>query len=285
MIFLRRNGKKQQICQFLRYCSTEPVKLRYEKDNNIARITLNNPKVHNSISEDIIFQLQSRLDEVNKSSTVRCLILDSIGKNFSAGANLDYMKRLGGFSREENVNDAMKLSNLFETLHSMSIPTLCVAQGASFGGALGLIASCDVSVSLKTSKFCFSEVKLGIIPATISPFIVKRIGIAQSKRLFLTAEIFDSTVAKNIGLIHDDASTIEDLKALEDHYVSLFLFNGPKALKNVKELLKILDTENITSLEIREKTANLLADVRSSEEAKEGLTAFFEKRQPSYKES
>lgn len=265
-------------------------------------------KVHNALSQELIQSLQTCFDAVASSPVARVLVLKSKGNNFSAGADLDYMKTLGSNSYEENVKDAMQLSHMFHTLSTLSIPTVAAIQGKSFGGALGLISCCDVAVCEKDSQFCFSEVKLGILPATISPFVVKRIGSSQARRLFLSAEMFSAKTAKEIGLIHETTEHLWDdqklsgspepdkaqrkgiLEALERKYVDLFLQNGPQALKKTKELLGLFDSHGgedeaqscSRDVELRKKTAELLADVRGSEEAKEGLSSFLEKRKPAY---
>lgn len=270
---------------FSRKCSTsELVRLSFERNNTVARLTLSNPKLRNAMSDVVIKQLDSKLNEIS-SSSARCAILDSEGKVFSAGANLDYMKRLGSASLKENEQDALVLSGMLNKLATLKMPTLCVIQGASYGGALGLISCCDVSVALQSSFFCFSEVKIGIIPATISPFVLNKIGYSQSKRLFLTAEVFTAEEAQRIGLIHGISYTIEELKAAEEKYVSLFLSNGPEAMGKVKELLALVYHADYATLENRKKTAKILSEVRSSSEAQEGLSAFLDKRNPSYKAS
>eukprot|EP00511_Aplanochytrium_stocchinoi_P000147 CAMPEP_0204822188 /NCGR_PEP_ID=MMETSP1346-20131115/375_1 /ASSEMBLY_ACC=CAM_ASM_000771 /TAXON_ID=215587 /ORGANISM="Aplanochytrium stocchinoi, Strain GSBS06" /LENGTH=247 /DNA_ID=CAMNT_0051948265 /DNA_START=282 /DNA_END=1025 /DNA_ORIENTATION=+ len=247
------------------------------------------------MSETVIASLKDRLDEVaalvdskkgkENSTGIRALFLKSKGKNFSAGADLDYMKRLGGFPFEKNVEDAMQLSSMFNTLATLEVPTVAVVQGAAYGGALGLISACDIAVAETRSTFCFSEVKLGLIPATIGPFVIERIGATQCKRFFLTAEVFDAAKATSIGLVHEHT---EDLFSLEEKLKNSFCQNSPSGMNASKYLINEV-ARRINSSGINEQlrilTAELLARQRGSTEAREGLASFLNKTKPSYNKS
>eukprot|EP00924_Labyrinthula_sp_SR-Ha-C_P003769 maker-scaffold_3-snap-gene-4.40-mRNA-1 protein AED:0.03 eAED:0.03 QI:168/0.5/0.66/1/1/1/3/81/281 len=251
------------------------VLLEYS-ETKVAALTLNNPEKHNAFSEDFITELQEKLDKIDADKrSLRAVVLRSNGKNFSAGADLNYMKKLGSLSLEDNKRDAMKLN-------SLSIPTIGLVQGSSFGGALGLISSCDIVIAAENAKFCFSEAKIGLIPATISPFVVEKIGFANCRKLFVTAEVFGSSEAHRIGLV-DDIAVDGDLETKCEEYIKLITANGPQAVKRCKELLFLLNQQDsFISTSTREKTASFLAETRASPEAKEGLAAFLEKRKPDF---
>jgi methylglutaconyl-CoA hydratase len=249
------------------------------KKNNIARIILNNPEKHNAFDEHLIQKLIDTLDTLACDKTVRVVILSAEGKSFSAGADLNWMKKMGAYSEQENRTDAMQLARLMQKLNNLNKPTIALVQGNAFGGALGLIACCDIALSTSDAFFCFSEVKLGLIPAVISPYVLVAIGERMARRYFLTAERFTAQEAHNIQLIHQlsesPESLLNDGLKLAEHIAN----NAPDALTQIKALTLSISQQPIDEI-IIEKTAQSIAQARVSSEGQEGLKAFFEKRSP-----
>ncbi len=245
-----------------------------QDDNGIVTLTLNRPDRHNAFNEDVINSLQVILDTINHDSAVRVVIIQANGKNFSAGADLEWMKKMIHYSHDDNVKDAMTLMNLLKTLASLKKPTIALVQGSAFGGGVGLLACCDIVIAEEDANFCFSEAKLGLVPATIAPYVIRAIGLRNTQYLFLTAKKFDVSVAQRIGLIHEIVPQGKLSEVAEQHCAHL-LANGPKALSIIKNWLVRIQPNNDQALI---ESAELIADVRISDEAQEGLSAFFEKR-------
>lgn len=242
----------------------------------VARLALNRPEKHNAFDDEIISALTDSLEQVARNKDARVLVLSSTGKSFSAGADLSWMKRMAQLSYEENLADARALAKLMSTLNSLPIPSIAQVQGAAFGGAIGLISCCDIAIASKRSKFCLSEVKLGLSPATISPFVIAAMGERRCRKLFLTAELFDATQAEAWGLVHETVENEQLLDAVE-RAVNQVLNAGPEASKATKQLIADLASPNT---DIPEYTAKLIARLRVSEEGQAGLAAFFEKSSP-----
>lgn len=247
----------------------------------IARITLNNPSKHNAFDDLIIKDLRSFLNQVKSNNELRLLLLQAEGKNFSAGADLGWMKKMAKLSYEDNLEDAKNLAALMQELYDLPIPTIAKVHGAAFGGAIGLISCCDIAVASNNAKFCLSEVKLGLAPATIGPFVVKAIGARTAKKLFLTAEVFDAEQALKYGLIHE-VSTQEELDTRIKGFISHILKTGPSASKAAKQLIKTIE-ENPHNL--NDITSELIATLRVSKEGQAGLNAFFKKETPYWSET
>ncbi len=242
----------------------------------VARLVLNRPEKHNAFDDEIISALTDCLEHLAGNKDARVLVLSSTGKSFSAGADLSWMKRMAQLSYEENVADARALAKLMSTLNSLPIPSIAKVQGATFGGAIGLISCCDIAIASKHAKFCLSEVKLGLSPATISPFVVAAMGERRCRRLFLTAELFDATQAESWGLIHETVER-EQLHDAVSNAVDQILRAGPEASKATKQLIADLSSPNTN---VPEYTAELIANLRVSEEGQAGLAAFFDKSSP-----
>ena len=247
----------------------------------VAQLTLNRPKVHNAFDEHVIGDLINALTELNNNQQVRVLILNSNGKNFSAGADLNWMRSMANKNLEENLADAGQLAELMRKLDTFSKPTIAQVQGAAFGGALGLIACCDITVATQKASFCLSEVKIGLIPAAISPYVIRAIGEKASRRLFLTAERFFAPVAHQLGLIDILVDDNHALPAAIETQVAMLLNNSPAAMTAAKDLIKAVAEKPITK-EVIDDTSRRIAQIRVSEEGQEGLTAFLEKRQPGW---
>ena len=243
----------------------------------VAILELSRPEKHNAFDDIVISELIKCIEHAN-SLDIRALVLKTDGKHFSAGADLGWMKSMAGNNFGENVADSEQLAKLMSVLANCPHPTLCLVQGAAFGGALGLIACCDIAVATNQAKFCLSEVKLGLIPAVISPYVIKAIGERQARRYFLTAEVFTADVALDMGLIHDIS---DDLAHSEAHFLACLLNNGPQAVKSAKALIDEVANNAIDEALINH-TAKRIAHIRVSDEGQEGLSAFFEKRAPAW---
>lgn len=245
--------------------------------SKVAILLLSRPEKHNAFNSDVIAELIKNI-EYASTLDVRALVFKTEGKHFSAGADLGWMKSMAGNNYDENVADSMELARLMNVLATCPHPTICLVQGAAFGGALGLIACCDIAVATPDAKFCLSEVKLGLIPAVISPYVIKAIGERQARRYFLTAEVFDADQALAMGLLH---AVSDDLALSEAHFVDTILNNGPQAVKSAKSLINEVSGKEINESLIRH-TATRIAEIRVSPEGQEGLGAFFDKRKPAW---
>ena len=243
-------------------------------DGGVARLTLNRPDKHNAFDDEIIAALISKLEEVKALPELRVLVLQSTGKSFSAGADLNWMKRMAKLSYEQNMADARQLALLMHTLNTLPIPSIAKVQGVAFGGAIGLISCCDIAIASDNAKFCLSEVKLGLSPATIGPYVVQALGARRCRQLFLTAEVFDAAQASDWGLVHKRVP-FEELDSELDVTIGQILHTGPNASKASKTLIADINSglENPA-----EHTAELIARLRVSDEGQAGLSAFFEKQ-------
>lgn len=242
----------------------------------VARITLNRPDIHNAFDDVLIADLTAKIETLDGDPAVRVVILTGAGKSFSAGADLNWMKRMAGYSHAENLADSRALAKLMKVLNFCSKPTIALVNGAAFGGGVGLAACCDIVIASDRASFCLSEVKLGLIPAVISPYVVEAIGINQARRYFLTAERFNAETARNIGLVHE-VVTGDMLTARGDEMADLLLANGPQAMHAAKDLIYAVANKPISD-DVIDDTAHRIADQRASDEGREGVGAFLEKR-------
>nr|WP_136249526.1 enoyl-CoA hydratase/isomerase family protein [Ningiella ruwaisensis] len=248
--------------------------------SGIARVTLNRPEVHNAFDEHVIQSLIDIFDQVSSNDKVRVMILQAKGKSFSAGADLNWMQKMANYAFSENKEDAQQLALMLNKLYTLNKPTIARVQGAAFGGAVGLVACCDIAVGSKLSKFCLSEVKLGLIPATISPYVIQAVGLREAKRLFMTAEVISSRRARRLGLLNETVSE-EDLDKTIDIIIGDILKNGPVAVAKAKALaLEVAELPINDSL--LDKTSEAIAHIRVSDEGQEGLHAFLEKRKANW---
>lgn len=252
-------------------------------DRGVATVTLNKPELHNAFDEHVISQLIEVFTTLNNNSDVRAVILAAKGKSFCAGADLNWMRKMASYSYEENKQDAGQLAELYRTLFNLNKPTIARVQGAVFGGGVGLVACCDIAIGTRMSKFCLSEVKLGLVPATISPYVIEAIGPRLAKRYFMTAEVFSSRRARRIGLLSETVSE-DDLDTTIESLISALLNNGPDSVSKAKALVNQISYQSIDS-ELIEQTSELIANVRVSNEGQEGLSAFLEKRAPTWKKA
>jgi len=246
----------------------------------VATLTLNRTEKNNAFDAQMIKDLIEQLSSLAVNPNVRCLVLRANGEHFSAGADLQWMRSMAGQTHRENLDDAEKLAELMSTLDSFPHPSVAVVHGCAFGGALGLICCCDIAISNNDAQLCLSEVKLGLIPATIGPYVCRAIGVRQARRYMLTAERIDAFTAKQLGLLH----LVVEPSALDlqtQLLVQSLLANSPKAQTKAKQLCKHCDERAIDEETIR-YTSELIADIRVSSEGQEGLAAYFERRPPNW---
>jgi len=260
--------------------TTETVLLKVD-GRGVASLTLNRPELHNAFDDTIIASLIAQLARVAADPAVRVLVLRSEGKNFSAGADLNWMRRMADNDRAANLVDARGLATLMQRLNDLPQPTIARVQGAAFGGAVGLAACCDMVVATEASRFCLSEVRIGLIPAVISPYVVRAIGERQARRYFLSAETFSASQAERWGLVHQVVADNEQLDPACDSLINHLLANGPAAVSAAKALIAAV-ANRVTDAAVIEDTARRIADIRVSPEGQEGLGAFLNKRKPSW---
>lgn len=249
----------------------------------VATLTMNRPELHNAFDDVLIADLTSALRELDDDPDVRVVFLAASGKSFSAGADLNWMRRMADYSREQNLADAEGLAELMRTLDTLSKPTVALVHGAAYGGGVGLVACCDIAIATPRASFCLSEVKLGLIPAVISPYVIAAIGARASRRYFLSAELFDAAEAHRLGLVHQIVVDEQALAAAADHMASRLLANGPGAMAAAKNLIAAVTGRHVDDALIAD-TSERIADQRSSLEGRVGLSAFLEKRSPAWVE-
>ena len=244
----------------------------------IAQVILNNPDKHNAFDDQMIIELTNAFNALAANANVRIMLLKSEGKSFSAGADLEWMKRMASYSYQQNLNDARALAAMLKALHQMPIPTIARVQGAAFGGAIGLISCCDIAVASSKASFALSEVKIGLVPSTISPYVIAAIGERHAKRYFMTAERFDANTALQISLVHE-AVEEQFLDDKVEQLITAILSNGPEAVVAAKQLVFAVSGKAIDSSLI-EHTCEVIAGIRVSAQGQEGLSAFLDKRKP-----
>ncbi|WP_417548158.1 enoyl-CoA hydratase-related protein [Marinobacter segnicrescens] len=246
----------------------------------VTRITLNRPDKRNAFDDRIITELTSAILAAGTNPDCRVVVLAGEGKHFSAGADLNYMKRTAELSQRENVEDAQRLAGLMQALDRLDRPTLCLVQGAAYGGALGLICAADIAIGTENSQFCLSEARLGITPAAIGPYVVRTLGQRHARRYFQTAEVIRSERAHELGLIHECVPE-DQLASKAEELIMALLRNGPVAMAAGKELVSAVSGGAVSD-EIIQYTAEVIARLRTGDEGQEGLAAFFEKRTPDW---
>lgn len=258
---------------------TDKVLFTIDK-RGVATVTLNQPEIHNAFDDKLIVQLTDIFSRINQNKDVRVMVLAAAGKSFSAGADLNWMQRMATYSYEQNLADANALAKMFFILNTMDKPTIAKVQGAAFGGAVGLVACCDMAIGSKLSKFCLSEVKLGLIPATISPYVIDALGARIARRYFVTAEVFSATRARRLGLL-SEAVVEEELDSTIENLIQHILKNSPAAIKEAKQLIFEVQNKPISDNLIA-ITSEKIAQLRVSEQGQEGLNAFLQKRRANW---
>lgn len=249
-------------------------------DAGVATLTLNRPDKHNALDGATLTQLHAALLETERNADVRAIVLTGAGKSFCAGADIAHMRAMLGASEDANIADARVLADCLRTLDELRVPVIARVNGNVFGGGVGLVACADIAIAVSSAKFALTEVRLGIVPAAISPYVVNAIGPRQARRLFLTSAAFDGEEARLLGLVHFTCET-EDLDAAVARQIDLVMQGGPAALNAAKQLIRdVSPPQDRTAL--GERTARLLATLRVSPEGQEGLSAFLERRKPNW---
>jgi methylglutaconyl-CoA hydratase len=256
-------------------------RFRIETSDGIATLTLTRPEANNAFDDIMIVKLTAALERLAADSDVEAIVVAGEGKNFCAGADIEWMKRVATYGHEENLRDAEALAKLMSTLDQMPKPTIARVQGAVYGGGVGLVACCDIAIATDDARFCLSEVKLGLIPAVISPYVVGAIGSRAARRYFQTAEVFDATRAKELGLVHEVVPASQFDQQIDAINASLKQ-GAPQAKAAAKALVKQIAHRPVNESLINE-TAAAIAEMRSKPEAKEGLSAFLERRKPNWR--
>jgi methylglutaconyl-CoA hydratase len=243
---------------------------------------MNRPELHNAFDDAMVADLTAELKRLDGDEKVRVVMLSGSGRSFSAGADLGWMRRMVTYTREENLADAMALAGLMQTLNGLGKPTIALVHGAVYGGGVGLVACCDIALASKQASFCLSEVRLGLIPAVISPYLIAAMGERACRRYFLSAELFDAEEACRLGLVHEVAEDIDALQKRGSQLSDLLLQNGPSAMAEAKQLIASVSGRPLDGA-LMADTAARIADRRVSAEGQEGLAAFLEKRKPSWR--
>ena len=259
----------------------ETAVLLNRRSGGVTEVVLNRPDKRNAFDDVIIQQLITALENVDADDNTKIVILRSEGKHFSAGADLGWMRRMADNSRQENLDDSRELARLMNVLNHLSKPVIGLVQGAAFGGAVGLAACCDIVLATDKASFCLSEVKLGLIPAVISPYVVRAIGERQARRYFLSAEVFSATQAQEYGLVHIVCDDVEAMNARCNEMLQQLAINGPEAMKAAKDLVFAVSHKPI-SADVIDDTAQRIADIRVGAEGQEGLGAFLNKRKANW---
>ncbi len=249
-------------------------------DRGVATVCLNKPDMHNAFDDSLIAELTRLFNQIANDDNIRAMVLAGNGKSFCAGADLNWMRRMASYTYEENVEDAKGLATMLKTLNELPKPTIARVQGAAYGGAIGLIACCDVAIASKLTKFCLSEVKLGLIPATISPYVIEAMGARVSRRYFATAEVFSARRARRLGLV-SEAVNEDELDENVELIIKNLLRNSPAAVAAAKQLVTDVKGRPMDDA-LLEMTSVRIAEIRGSEEGQEGLKAFLEKRKPNW---
>jgi methylglutaconyl-CoA hydratase len=268
-----RRGDKKRVAETY-------TMLQLETRNAVALVTLDRPEVHNAFDETLIAELTRALRAVEADDNVRAVVLLGAGTSFCAGADLNWMRRMAGFTRTQNLADARALSAMLSTLATLAKPTIARVHGPAFGGGVGLVACCDIAVAAHDATFALSEARLGLIPAAISPYVVEAIGARAARRFFLTAERFTAAEAYRLGLVHELVPP-EELDARINELLGFLVTAGPHAQAEAKALVRAV-AHRVIETEVIADTARRIARVRASEEGKEGVAAFLAKRRAAW---
>ncbi|WP_266170198.1 enoyl-CoA hydratase-related protein [Dyella subtropica] len=249
---------------------------------SIRYLTLNRPQLHNAFDDGLIAELTAALEDAGKDAAVRAVVLTGAGASFSAGADLNWMRDMAKASEVQNREDSLRLAKLMRTLQFLPKPTVARVNGAAYGGGVGLVACCDIAIGVDTAKFGLTEVKLGLVPAVISPYVIAAIGLRQARRLFLTGELFDAATAQRIGLLHQSVPA-EGLDDAVNAVLNGLAKAGPLAQAEAKQLaLRVAGIHPATAEQVDRENAELIARLRVSAEGQEGLGAFLDKRAPAW---
>ncbi|MFW1857508.1 enoyl-CoA hydratase/isomerase family protein [Acinetobacter defluvii] len=254
--------------------------LQLEQQQHVATVWINRAELHNAFNTQVIEELNQCFQKLNTRNDIRVVVLAGRGKSFSAGADLNWMKQAGEASQADNQADALKLAKMLQSLATLKQPTIARVQGVAFGGGMGLASACDICVASTDAKFATSEVRLGLAPSTISPYVIRAIGARQASRYFLTAERISAEQGKAIGLVHEVTSP-EQLDSKIQEIIDTLVLGGPEAQSASKQLIQMVSQESLTE-DLLLKTAQHIAHVRQGAEAKNGLQAFLTKQSPEW---
>jgi methylglutaconyl-CoA hydratase len=251
-----------------------------EKRNTVAIVTLNRPEVRNAFDDVLISDLTRVFSEIDKDEAVSVMVLAGAGKAFCAGADLNWMKRMAGYGYEDNLADARALAQMLQTLDRMSKPTIARVHGPAYAGGVGLVAACDIAIGSQDAEFCLTEVKLGLSPATISPYVVRAMGERLARRYFLTGEVIDAGEAYRLRLLSDICPP-EELDGAVNAILGHLVVGGRAAHAKIKDLVRTVATGEVDDAMIAD-TAKRIAEIRVSPEGREGIASFLEKRKPAW---
>lgn len=249
------------------------------REERVVRISLNRPEVHNAFNSIMVRELITAFEETKKDGAVRVVVLTGVGESFCAGADLNWMREIIRYSFEQNLKESLEVAELMHLIYTLPKPTIARVNGAAIGGGNGLFSACDIVIASERAKFGLSEVKIGLVPAAISPYVIRRIGESAAHELFLTGERFDARRAAEIGLVNK-AVPHEALDEKVDEVIRLLLSSGPEAIASCKELLHKVPAMSLE--EAKRYTADMIARLRVSQEGQEGMAAFLEKRKPKW---
>ncbi|MGY8989965.1 MAG: enoyl-CoA hydratase-related protein [Rhodospirillales bacterium] len=255
--------------------------LQVSIENGLARVILDRSERHNAFDDQVISELHKAFDDIANNDSVHAVVLAANGKSFSAGADIEWMKRAAAYTKQENEAASLEMAKMLNRLYTLPQPTIALVQGGAFGGGVGLVAVSDIVIAADHARFCFSEVKLGIIPAVISPYVIRATGSHAVRRYFYTAEVFDAKEAFRLHLV-DMIVDAPELEAAGQSMAAKILENGPGAVAAAKQLIDRVTDRPIDAPMI-EKTAKLNAALRASDEGREGISAFLDKRPPSWR--
>ncbi len=261
--------------------SSTTATLSVTREGHVARVYLNRPEVRNAFDDGVIGELTQTFQTLGADATLRVIVLGANGKAFCAGADLNWMRAMAGYSWEQNRADAQALADMLWTIYSCPVPVVGRVQGDCYAGAVGLAAACDVLVASEAAGFCLSEARLGLMPATIYPYVSRAMGEQATRRYVITAERFTAVQAHAMGLVHELCSA-EMLDAKVDEIVATLVNNGPMAVRACKRLVQDIAGQPL-SAEVRSETARRIADIRASDEGKEGVQSFLQKRPPAWR--
>ena len=253
--------------------------LLYDIENKVAKVTFNRPDVHNAFNDIMIKELSEVFDCIAENNDVRVVIVTGKGKSFCAGADLNWMRRVKDYSYEDNLKGSLELADMFYKIYASPKPTIAHVNGVAIGGGTGFVAVCDIAIAADQAKFSFSEVKLGLIPACISPYVMKKCGEGKCREFFLTGERLIAERAHAAGLINM-VVPLDELDDVVGELVKRLVSSGPEAITKCKELLR--NVAQMSFDEAREYTAEVIARLRISDEGQEGMAAFFDKRKPKW---
>jgi methylglutaconyl-CoA hydratase len=254
--------------------------LTITREGHVATVTLNRPDVSNAFNETTIAEIKQAFSELGEDAGLRAIVLAANGPAFCAGADLNWMKKMAGYTHAENQADALQLAEMLRTIYLCPKPVVARVQGDCYAGGMGLVAACDIIVAVEEANFCLSEVKLGLVPATISPYVIKAMGENAARRYFLTAERFGAREALRIGFVHEVVST-ETLDAKVTEIVKALINNSPNAVQQAKVLVRDVVGQPVNDALLAD-TAERIAQIRASDQGREGVASFLEKRKPAW---